>query len=38
MYVNPFLMFITKRSKFKDLELTQNPMKWNFEFVHVIIC
>jgi len=25
MYVEPFLLFITKRSKFKELEVTQNP-------------
>jgi len=28
MYVEPLLLFITKRSKFKELELTQKPLEW----------
>jgi len=31
MYVEPFLLFITKRSKFNELELTQKPLKWIIE-------
>jgi len=31
MYVEPFLLFITKMSTFKELELTQKPLKWNIE-------
>ena len=35
MYVEPFLLFITKRSKFKELELTQKSFKWNIEWVNL---
>jgi len=31
MYVEPLKLFITKRSKFKELELTQKNLKWNIE-------
>jgi len=31
MYVEVFLLFITKRSKFKEMELTQKPLKWDIE-------
>jgi len=37
IYVEPFLLFITKRSTFKDLELTQKPLKWNIERVNLDI-
>ena len=33
MYVEPFLLFITKRSKFNELELTQKRLKWIIEWV-----
>jgi len=31
MYVELFLLFKTKRSKFKELELTHTPLTWNIE-------
>ena len=37
MYVGPFLLFITKRSKFKELELTQKLMIWNIEWMNLDI-
>jgi len=38
MYVEPFLLFITKRrSTFKELELTHKPLKWNIECVNLDI-
>jgi len=37
MYVEPFLLFITKKSKFKELEMTQKPLKWNIEWVNLDI-
>jgi len=33
----PFQLFITNRSKLKELELTQKPLKWNIEGVNLDI-
>ena len=37
MYAESFLLFITKRNKFKELELTQKPLKWNIYWVNLDI-
>ena len=37
MYVESFLLFITKRSTVKELELTQKPLKINIEWVNLDI-
>jgi len=37
MYVEAFLLLITKKSKFKELELVQNLLKWNIEWVNLDI-
>jgi len=37
MYVEPFRLFITKKSKFKELEFTQKPLKWKIELVNLDI-
>jgi len=29
MYVEPFMLLITKRRKLKELQLTQKNLKWN---------